>query len=114
MRVHVLNLHGVNLSKAMLGSLEEFETHDCDACEKKYKNKGDLRQHIKLKHGDSGNVGHFQCDLCQSKFQQKKSLSAHQRMKHSDEVPQFSCPTCGKTFNKKHNMKRHQQTHNGN
>jgi hypothetical protein len=110
--VHILHVHGVNMSKAMLGNAEEFGNHKCTVCEAKYRYKKDLNAHIRLKHEKRGNVKSFDCDQCPSKFKEKKSLNAHKKTKHSETVAEFPCPICGKAFNQKNNMKRHQQTHN--
>ena len=108
----MLHLHGVNMSKAMLGNAEEYGNHNCDECEAKYRYKKDLNAHIRLKHEQRGTVKSFDCDQCPAKFKQKKSLNAHKKTKHSNSVAEFPCPDCGKIFNQKNNMKRHQQTHN--
>jgi predicted RNA-binding Zn-ribbon protein involved in translation (DUF1610 family) len=110
--VHLLNIHGVNMSKAMLGNEEEFENHECSECEAKYKYRKDLNAHVRLKHENRTNVKSFDCDQCPSKFKEKKTLTAHMKMKHSKKAAEFPCPTCGKVFNQKNNMKRHQKTHN--
>ena len=60
MRIHVFNLHGVNMSKAMYGNAEEFERYHCELCESSYKYKKDLNAHIRLKH--QGPTQKFQCD----------------------------------------------------
>ena len=107
---HLLNVHGVNVSKAMLGNLEEIKLHECSDCEATYNRKQDLNAHVRLKH-EIINVKSFDCDQCPSKFKEKKTLNAHKKMKHSKELAEFPCPTCGKIFNQKNNMKRHAQTH---
>ena len=109
--VHILNVHGVDTSKAMLGNEEEFEEHKCSVCDARFKYKKDLNSHVKLKHDKESKAKKFQCDQCTSIFPEKKSLNAHKKMKHADKAIEFSCPICGKTFNQKNNMKRHQQTH---
>lgn len=110
--VHMLNIHGVNRSKAMLGNIEELRNYECSVCDAKFKYKKDLNSHVRLKHNKQSKKKLHYCDQCPSKFQEKKSLTAHKKMKHATIVVQYTCPTCGKAFNQRNNMKRHQETHN--
>ena len=108
----MLNIHGVNMSKARYGGVEEQESFNCDICDKTYKYKKGLNAHMRMEHeGTSGIIKTFKCDLCTSVFKEHKNLNAHKRLKHSDLATEFPCTTCGKKFNQKKNLKRHEYTH---
>ena len=110
--MHVLNVHGLNMSKAMHGNFEDQEEFKCSLCDSSYRYKKGLSAHMRLKHEQStGNDETFKCNECASRYQQKKSLDEHKRLKHSDTKLEFPCPECGKVFNQKNNMNRHQKIH---
>ena len=46
--------------------------HNCDLCEYKTNNKGNLRQHLKRRHDDEGKI--CQCDLCDKSYTNKSNL----------------------------------------
>ena len=79
----------------------------CNACDKYYKNKNTLRNHIALVHSD---IRKHKCDQCEASFKYSQSLKAH-KISHSKEKPEkskklkvkhkktcYTCKTCQKKF----------------
>ena len=46
MRIHMLNIHELNMSKAMYGNFEDQERFDCDLCDSTFKYKKNLNAHV--------------------------------------------------------------------
>ena len=112
MRVHVLNVHGANISKAHYGNVENQEDFLCDICESSFKYKKNLNHHIRSKHETTSNDARkVQCDICSLSFTEEKCLHAHKKLKHTLNIETFPCSVCGKTFNQEWNMKRHLRIH---
>ena len=112
MRVHVLNMHVANISKAHYGNIEYQEDFLCDICESSFKYKKNLNHHVRFKHeGSSDATGRIQCDICSLSFTETKSMHAHKKLKHSLDNETYPCLVCGKIFNQEKNMKRHLISH---
>ena len=111
MRVHVLNVHGANISKAHYGNVENQEDFLCDVCDSSFKYKKNLNHHIRSKHETSNDAHKVQCDICSLNFTEEKCLHAHKKLKHTLDIETFPCPVCGKIFNQEWNMKRHIRIH---
>ena len=109
MRIHMLNIHEFNMSKAMYGNFEDQERFDCDLCDSTFKYKKNLNAHVRMKHQSTSNS--YKCDLCPSVYKELKNLNAHKKLKHSATTEEFPCVTCGKTFNQKKSLKRHVKIH---
>ncbi|KAH7717173.1 Protein kinase [Aphelenchoides avenae] len=77
--------------------------HECDQCEKKYKRRGDLRQHKRTAHAEAGR---FECDECGKLYPHKKALRDHKRS-HSNK---FKCPVCDKKMPPR-SSSRHMESH---
>ena len=79
------------------------QKYDCDQCDKSYKEKNYLKQHIIATHlGIS-----YLCDICNSKFISRKGLQAHISRKHSENVPKQKCPKCPFETLQKADINRH-------
>ena len=76
----------------------EQRIHQCDVCEANFKLKGRLTLHKRAVHEQI----RVQCELC-NKSIQKININTHLKMVHSERVP---CDICGKLL-KKINMKEH-------
>ena len=113
MRVHVLNIHGANISKAYYGNPEGHEEFKCDLCKSTFRYKKNLNAHVRLKHkGSNREASTIECNICGVSFTEEKNLRAHVKLKHTQEKKLFHCSVCGKQFDQKWNMKRHEETHN--
>ena len=82
MRIHVLKLHGVNMSKAMFGNFDE----------------------------ELSGTQSFKCEICSLSYNKEKDLRAHKNLKHGSKSAVFPCQVCGKQLNQKNNMKKHEKT----
>ena len=76
--------------------------YKCEDCDKVYKNKDGLRQHIKIKHSTS--VESVQCTKCDKYFVNKYSLNDHLRQVHPSKL--HSCSFCGSSFKASIGIKR--------
>ena len=82
MQIHVLKLHGVNMSKAMFENFDEDETFSCDMCDAMFKYKKGLNEHIRLKHEGTSGTQSFKCEICSLTYNQEKNQRAHKNLKH--------------------------------
>ena len=85
-KTHMANTHGSGVQEA---------TVPCEICGKMFKNKYNLKNHVKLAHGGKGAVD-FPCDLCGKSFRSKASLEYHHKI-HSGEYP-YTCDECGNGY----------------
>ncbi len=67
--------------------------YKCDDCDKDYKTKKYLRQHIKMKHS---RIESLQCVKCDKHFLNKYSLKQHLHRSHPSKL--HSCTFCGSSF----------------
>ena len=83
------------------------KNEQCTYCDKKFKQKRDLRFHLAKihdvdlfteKYGESYEKAAFKCGKCESTFGYKKNLNAHIRSKHSISVESFKCDKCKSEF----------------
>lgn len=74
----------------------------CEVCEKFFKSKNHLRQHMRVHFGQRN----FQCNLCVKKFYKIYHLKLHKFIAHSGIKP-FMCDECGAAFSRSADLKRH-------
>lgn len=75
----------------------------CDVCQKEFKRKEHLAQHMKLHQG----VRPFKCDQCDKAFNRKEHLLRH-RTSHTG-AKSFKCEHCQKMFSRKDNLNKHKR-----
>ncbi|XP_013170476.1 PREDICTED: zinc finger protein 184-like [Papilio xuthus] len=112
-----------------------FEEVECDMCNKKFRNKQVLTQHISVIH--IGIKKNFECKYCLKTFFTRANLYGHEQihldmnkwpcskcnrsfrwrthllrhMKRHSEDRSLVCQTCGRRFNVVDDLRRHQKTH---
>ena len=116
-----------------LASLDTLKSHQkyahsterneqCTYCDKKFKQKRDLRIHLARihgvdllteKYGESYEKAVFDCEKCESTFGYKKNLDAHIRSKHSSSVESFKCDECKSEFRYKKTLVDHVKRKHG-
>ncbi len=67
--------------------------YNCDDCDKIYKTKKCLQEHIKIKHST---IESLQCVKCEKHFVNKFSLQQHLYKVHPSKL--HSCTFCGSIF----------------
>ncbi|XP_042864494.1 gastrula zinc finger protein XlCGF49.1-like [Penaeus japonicus] len=78
---------------------------ECTYCEKRFRWKQNLKQHIRNHTGDKP----FECSYCNKRFDWKNTLATHLRI-HTGEKP-FKCTVCDKKFTQKSHLKKHEKIH---
>ena len=115
---HMVEQHGIlKLHDSSDNVQNEFE---CGICEKSYKYKRNLNEHIKNSHTDV-QKSQLLCNVCGSEFTVKSSLKVHMAEQHgirefdgnilSKEIKTLSCTVCEMVFRKTSNLKAHELTH---
>ena len=76
-------------------------TFPCDECESIFKEKRNLMQHMKTRHG----LKKFKCNFCDYRSNDRKTLKGHENNKHKHEL--FKCLQCEYRSARKDMLKRH-------
>jgi len=85
-------------------SARKLERHDCHLCEKTFKYKHSLQNHINGQH-----LGlRFKCDQCEYSCKNRVTLRRHVVSKHENKPICSSCKVCGKITS---NMEYHMRTY---
>lgn len=79
--------------------------HVCGICQKSFKRREHLFQHIKLHTG----FRPYTCENCSKSFMRKEHLLRHMTS-HSGQK-NFQCPVCEKSFSRNDNLMKHRKTH---
>ncbi|KAH8322688.1 hypothetical protein KR059_003098, partial [Drosophila kikkawai] len=90
-------------------SPEIKKPHKCTYCQKEFKKKWILQEHMRGKHTGERP---YKCTQCSSSFSYVSSLKSHITFLHSEERP-YKCSQCSKSFKKSCHLHRHIQTHTG-
>ncbi|XP_031620758.1 transcription factor Sp3 isoform X2 [Contarinia nasturtii] len=89
------------------GTTAKTDVPTCDVCEKVFKRKEHLAQHVKLHLG----LRPFKCEEpnCNKAFSRKEHLMRH-CVSHTGKK-QFDCDICHKLFSRKDNLNKHKKSH---
>ena len=109
LKVHMLNIHGLDSMKEDYMEDQEKDLFKCEECNLTFKYKKNLNAHLKTKH--TGNSRSFECEECPSKFGNRRNLMNHIRVKHKPDEPKHFCSICGKVFQERKNMRKHEKKH---
>lgn len=99
---------GVNnhIKQAHIGT----EPVPCQECGKSYKSVGNLRFHMRAKHGDHK----YKCEHCEKSFTYRSFYNKHLRVVHSGMKRKlYPCTICGKKLASSESQKVHVRTHTG-
>ncbi|ELU01913.1 hypothetical protein CAPTEDRAFT_100120, partial [Capitella teleta] len=80
----------------------------CPFCEKVYRFKQNLRDHINVHTGKRPHI----CKHCGASFTHLSNMCAHVQFARTEEG-KFQCPYCEKAYNFKHTLKDHINKHTG-
>ncbi|XP_066576673.1 zinc finger and BTB domain-containing protein 24-like [Amia ocellicauda] len=104
-----------------LGSMEKLKDHvayhsdarphRCQLCDKAYKVKNDLTQHVRAKHGEAWRGKPALVQLCEFCGQEVQHYKSHKVF--CSGVKRFPCRFCVQTFYRLSELKRHTWTHTG-
>ncbi|CAH1240230.1 PRDM9 [Branchiostoma lanceolatum] len=83
-------------------SSEATEEYPCTQCDRMFKAKASLINHLKAQHEK------IACAICGLELSNKFSHDRHFKLKHCDQRD-FACFQCGKTFKLRDHYKRHMQ-----
>ena len=108
LRVHLENIHGINLMKENYCESSDKNIFKCDKCQREFSYKKNLDAHMKRQHHD---VTVYECEKCQSKFSHKRTLVAHVKAKHETHQRELACTDCGKKFSQRKILLQHMKVH---
>ena len=93
------------LNKTVQQQAKELpKPYSCNYCEKRFDNRKNLRQHLRVHTGEKP----FQCEVCQKKFSQRGNLFAHRKIHKG--VKAYHCDICKKSFIQAIELKRHEKS----
>ena len=85
--------------------------HKCthENCERSYKDKRDLQDHLRSKKHDPDKLLALTCDQCSDTFRARVCLRQHRRRVHEEAKPKFKCDQCDYTAYQSNNLTRHKR-----
>lgn len=83
----------------------------CSLCEKKYKDRGNLKRHMDRHHSGHKRTRNFICESCGKGFFSKHDVKIHMRT-HTGETP-YACTDCPARFTQLGALLRHKKRHTG-
>lgn len=96
-------------AKFILENKMHLKLHICNYCLKKFKNKKDYHDHVRMIHENCPKK--YRCGLCEKSYMSEIALRYHKEVVHSDSCPRVKCSVCGKDFGHQTTLKRHMQIH---
>ena len=84
----------------LIDNLEFSNSFECDICQRKFKKKVLLKNHVKTHKVTKGHI----CNINHKNFEQKNYLSKHLQTTYSKK---FNCHVCSKVFSVKNSLKMH-------
>ena len=75
--------------------------HQCNECDSSFKEKKNLIQHMRKRHG----LKRYKCSFCNDQYDIRKSLSRHEKQKHENEL--FKCEQCEYSSPRKDRLRQH-------
>ena len=94
-----------NLQKHISGVHEKGELFKCNQCDKVYKYRNSLSDHIDMAHNTDKTKPLFNCKQCHKSFFHAKVLRTHQLRVHVE--AEKECPLCCRMFKQKSKLNRH-------
>ncbi|EDW83266.1 uncharacterized protein Dwil_GK22769 [Drosophila willistoni] len=85
----------------------DFKPHQCELCDKSFRQMGELRAHIRRHTGERP----FKCLYCDRSFSDRSEKLRHERV-HTNTRP-YKCAVCEKTFTHSTILKNHSLVHSG-
>lgn len=86
---------------------DKEKPHRCSQCNKSFKWKSHLRQHMRIDPGEK----HYVCSVCRMKFRKMNGRNRHMRI-HTGEKP-YECSVCGMQFHQMSSLNYHTSVHTG-
>ncbi|KAJ8921121.1 hypothetical protein NQ315_013591 [Exocentrus adspersus] len=94
-----------NTSLANNNNTQPVKVHMCEICQRGFKRREHLYQHVKLHTGFRPYI----CENCSKAFMRKEHLLRHSTL-HSGQK-NFTCNICEKSFSRNDNLLKHKKTH---
>ena len=94
-----------NLTRHKLSHMPKAQ--QCTQCDKKFRTKTDLKQHVATMHGGE----HHHCDQCDYYSERRARLLEHMRV-HTGEK-RYKCPVCARAFAFSSNFNTHMKSLHG-
>ena len=107
--------------------LKHTGQYSCSQCNMKFKEKTDVKNHIKSTHAVQQNETIFECLVCDKTFSSEPSMKQHnstkhkmqtnlpighpERIKESNQRMKFGCVICGKSFALPNELEEHVEIH---
>ena len=75
--------------------------HQCNKCDSSFREKKNLQQHMRKRHG----LKRYKCSYCNDRFDNRMTVSNHEKQKHENEL--FHCEQCEYSSPRKDILRQH-------